>query len=317
MSDKTTIEWTATITSDGSVTPGATWNPIRARRKDNGKVGWHCERVSQGCEHCYAAALNRRNLNVGTGLDYVRSSRDQVDIIIDEKTLLAPLKWKRPRKVFVCSMTDLFAEFVPFEFVDRVFAVMALCPQHTFQCLTKRPERMAEYFDDRGYGSGYVMDAAIHIAGAGAENSVPDNWHDEPLPNVWLGCTVENQAWVDKRIPHLLKCPASVRFLSCEPLLGPIDLSAYMGGEYVGLPGDVVHPNYNFGIDWVIAGCESGPKRRETKMEWVELLRDQCESTGVAFFNKQMSINGKVTGDFELFPESLRIREFPQPVAAE
>ena len=131
MADRSKIEWT-----------DSTWNPIRARRRDNGHVGFHCEHVSEACRNCYAEGMNKR---LFTGLDYKPGNRDQVEIFLDEKTLLQPLRGKRPRKIFVCSMTDLFADFVADEMIDRIFAVMALCPQHTFQILTKRPERMRKY----------------------------------------------------------------------------------------------------------------------------------------------------------------------------
>jgi protein gp37 len=128
MSENSKIEWT-----------DASWTPVRARRKDNGKVGVACVKVSPACKNCYAERFNMRNLPVhGTGLPYTVEALDQVEIFLDEEMLLVPLKWKKPRKIFVCSQTDLFGEFVPDEMIDRVFAVMALCPQHTFQVLTKR-----------------------------------------------------------------------------------------------------------------------------------------------------------------------------------
>lgn len=287
MSDRTAIEWTATVNADGSVTPGATWNPIKARRKDTGKVGWHCERVSPACAHCYAAAMNRRNLKVGTGLDYTRTSRDLVDIFIDEKALLAPLKWKRGRKVFVCSMTDLFAEFVPFELVDRVFAVMALASRHAFQVLTKRPDRMAEYMNESKIGrAGFVEGRAKAIARDVCKimDGVYLKW---PLENVWLGCTCESQEWADKRIPHLLKCPAAVRFLSVEPMLGPVLVGEYLGSVLEDSAGIDNRGWPLDGIDWVIAGGESGRNARPMHPDWARSLRDQCERAGVPFFFKQ------------------------------
>lgn len=149
MGQATAIEWTATVNADGSSTQGASWNPIRARRKDTGKQGWACVKVSPGCANCYAKTLNGRNLpECGTGLDYTVPALSLVDFFIDEKTLEQPLRWKRPRKIFVGSMTDLFGEFVPDAFIDRIFAVMALCPQHTFICLSKRSKRMKEYLND-------------------------------------------------------------------------------------------------------------------------------------------------------------------------
>lgn len=137
MADRSKIEWT-----------DASWTPIRARNVDTGKVGWHCEHVSEGCRHCYAEGINKR---LGTGLSYKPGlvGPGGAEIFRDEKMLLAPVRWKRPRMIFVCSMTDLFAEFVSDEMIDRVFAVMALCPQHTFQVLTKRPKRMREWTNNR------------------------------------------------------------------------------------------------------------------------------------------------------------------------
>ena len=162
-----------------------------------------------------------------------------------EDTLLEPLRWKKPRMVFVNSMCDLFHESVPFEFIDRVFAVMALSPLHTFQVLTKRPERMAEYFVTPGPITG--VRAGGHT-GFDCEENMPETFNKFwewftvnnlrrigtptfPLPNVWLGTSCENQATADERIPHLLKCPAAVRFLSCEPLLGPIDLDDWITAD--------------------------------------------------------------------------------------
>lgn len=317
MSDGSKIEWT-----------DATWNPIRARRKDTGKVGWHCERVSPACAHCYAAAHNGRMLpGCGTGLDYTRYHRDQVDIFIDEPTLMQPLKWRKPRKVFVCSMTDLFGEFVPFELVDRVFSIMALASQHTFQVLTKRPERMAEYMariikdDDDHDGELLWKELDNH------EKLWPD-WSvwtvrrgrgglpfDLPLDNVWLGTTVENQEWADKRIPQLLKCDAAVRYLSCEPMLGQVDLTrvTFPHGHTanaldcrvseIAKRAGIERLN---GIDWVIAGGESGRGRRRMNLDWPRSLRDQCAAAGVPFFMKQID---KV----QSIPDDLMVREFPQP----
>src|ERR1700749_4070382 len=131
MGDKTKIEWT-----------DATWNPIRARNKSNGKMGWFCIHKSAGCAGCYAESMNTR---LGTGIDFKPGHLKDVEIFVDEKMLTMPLRWKRPRMIFVCSMTDLFADFVPDEFVDQMFAVMALAPQHTFQVLTKRARRQRDY----------------------------------------------------------------------------------------------------------------------------------------------------------------------------
>lgn len=131
MADNSAIEWT-----------DATWNPVRARNLETGKVGWHCEHATTGCEFCYAEGFNKR---LGTGLAFKPGHRADIEIFLDEAMLTQPLRWKKPRRIFVGSMTDLFADFVPDEFIDRMFAVMALAPQHTFQLLTKRAARMREY----------------------------------------------------------------------------------------------------------------------------------------------------------------------------
>jgi len=254
MSDKSKIEWT-----------DASWNPIKARwfapTNDGGgkeRIGWHCEKISSACAHCYAEEFNQR---LGTQLPYVKEScrrtviiggpnagqdwkgehtdyreeRGDAEVFLDEKTLLQPLKWKRPRKIFVCSMTDLFGEWVTDEMLDRIFAVMALCPQHTFQVLTKRPERMNSYLSAaRAHPVGLAaLGVALEAAAQNPKSNVGEGimlqgniahlqiW---PLPNVWLGVTAENQEMADKRIPLLLATPAALRFVSIEPMLEHVDL---------------------------------------------------------------------------------------------
>jgi protein gp37 len=182
MAEKTKIQWTE-----------STWNPIRARNQASGKIGWHCEHVTAGCEGCYSEAMN---LWVGTGLPFKPGHRKDIELFLDEAMLAQPLRWKRPRMIFVCSMTDLFAEFVSDPWIDRMFAVMEACRRHTFQCLTKRPERMSAYCRDR---------------------------QPEPPPNVWLGISAEDQPCFDQRWPLLRETPA-LRFISYEPALGPVRL---------------------------------------------------------------------------------------------
>lgn len=254
----TRIEWT-----------DATWNPV---------VG--CTPVSSGCANCYAANFASRFGAVWPGV--AAHGKWTGKVLLRPEVLDVPLRWRKPRRVFVCSMSDLFHERVPFEFIDRVFAVMALCPQHTFQVLTKRPERAAEYLARGGDG---IWSAACDIDLDKVRPETDPGW---PLRNVWLGTSCENQATADERIPHLLRCPAAVRFISCEPLLSEIDLSGYMSGPYVGLPGDVVYPNWNAGIDWVIVGGESGPKARPCYDDWIMSIRDQCRAAGVPVFIKQL-----------------------------
>lgn len=289
MGDNSRIEWT-----------GATWNPIRARRLDTGKTGWHCEHVSEACRNCYAETFNRRNLpNGGTGLKYERRSRDQVEIFLDDKTLTAPLRWTKPRKIFVCSMTDLFGEFVSWQMIYAIWRVMRSTPQHTYQILTKRPQRMYELMKS--------TPGQVGLAGLPA------------LPNVWLGVTAENQATADARIPHLLETPAAVRFVSIEPMLGPVDLRHIQTDmvEIDALTGDhgVIRPHRGrseLKLHWVIAGGESGSQARPSDLTWFRSLRDQCRSARIPFFMKQITGRGRKL-PFESWPEDLRVREFPAP----
>jgi protein gp37 len=285
----TKIEWT-----------DFSWNPIRAahagQRTDpnHGKLGWFCVHVSPGCVNCYSETMNRR---IGTGIDYKAQNAKQVKVFLDDKMLLAPLKWKKPRKVFVCSMTDLFADFVTDEMIDRMFAVMALCPQHTFQVLTKRPERMRAYITQ--LHDEPPRDTAKRFAAVWpAKIPVPVDGITIPLPNVWLGTSCEDQATADERIPHLLATPAAIRFLSCEPLLGEIDLaSPYTHELFQALFKEDVERGIAsrasdiestlFGLHWVICGGESGPNARPMHPDWARSLRDQCAEAGVAFHFKQ------------------------------
>ena len=301
----TGIEWT-----------DETWNPLRARLlAEPSRIGWHCEHASPGCVNCYAETLNRagRSAFTGTRLPYKPGHRKDVAIFLDEKKLLEPLRWRRPRKVFVCSMTDLFADFHSDAIIDRVFAVMALCPQHQFQVLTKRSDRMRAYFADPMTETRVRLrrDLARQSGGQIAELLQPLL----PLPNVWLGVSVEDQQRADERIPDLLATPAAVRFLSCEPLLGPLNVSKIevphhclpatatrddawaveplagrlapiirLGPEEWELDGG----GQRFGkIDWIICGGESGPGARPMHPDWARSLRDQCAAARVPFFFKQ------------------------------
>jgi len=264
--------------------------------------------VSAGCKHCYAKTVHDKRHKAylaGKLQNIPQYAKPFEQVQLMHERLMLPLKWKQPRTVFVNSVSDLFHEDVPFEFIDQVFAMMALTPQHTYQILTKRPERMAEYFSTRDR---FVAMRPKRIR-AFPEQAEPftvehPSRHQHPLPNVWLGTSVENQATADERIPHLLKCPAAVRFLSCEPLLGPVDLKGivYHGGglstrwNYLtGYEGDWNSngPQYDLGheigprIDWVITGGESGPGARPMHPEWARGLRDQCKAAGVSYFFKQ------------------------------
>lgn len=290
MGDKSKIEWTE-----------ASWTPIRARNKVTGKIGWHCEHATPGCEFCYAESMNKR---LGTGLPFKPGHRKDIEIFLDEKMLTQPLRWSRGRVIFVCSMTDLFADFVPDEWIDRVFAVMALAPQHTFQVLTKRAERMHRHLrNEYGALEGRIFPhwQRLGLDRFGHAFKEPQRLQ-LPLPNVWLGVSAEDQKRADERIPHLLQTPAAVRFISAEPLLGEINLQKIaLGTSDATFYGhlEIKHAAFfmdalrgvNKGaipaLDWIIVGGESGPNARPMHPDWARSIRDQCQAAGVRFFFKQ------------------------------
>jgi protein gp37 len=273
----TGIEWT-----------NETWNPVTG-----------CSKVSPGCAHCYAEGVAARfwptqyppveydsySVDACCPITEMRP-REFTDVQCHEDRLGQPLRWRKPRKVFVNSMSDLFHENVPDAFIDEVFAVMALAPQHTFQVLTKRAERMRDYMttlSKRSTGSEIEgMIPRLEMAAMPAVLGVPGIYSLPPWPlrNAWLGVSVENQHFADERIPLLLETPAAVRFLSCEPLLSRLDLSAHLGSA-------PHHDDLRGLLNWVIVGGESGPSVRPTKPEWVQSVRDQCVEAGVPFFFKQ------------------------------
>jgi protein gp37 len=284
----------------------ATWNPIRG-----------CSRVSEGCRHCYAESVAYRFS--GPGLPYeglvqldmhksgmiVRVPKWNGKIKFVEGHLLDPLRWKKPRRIFVNSMSDLFHENVTDEMRDKIFAVMALCPQHTFQVLTKRPERQKEYLSKEDTAC-RVYEAMSKLYSKAKkpkfETPFPIESGRYMLPNVHLGVSVENQKAADERIPLLLQTPAAVRFISAEPLLGPVNLmnlplgdTSPMGFQFVdavrGWRSDRANKcgagQQGSKIDWVIVGGESGPGARPMHPDWARSLRDQCKAAGVPFFFKQ------------------------------
>lgn len=261
MADNTKIEWT-----------DATWNPITG-----------CAVVSPGCTNCYAMKL------AGTRLQHHPSRAGLTktskagpvwtgEVRFNKEWLHQPLQWKRPRMIFVCAHGDLFAEGVTDEWLDQIFAVMSSAPQHTFQILTKRPERMREYLTTK------MRQFKISTAQVALEYPIPSPgiFPILPLPNVWLGVSVEDQQRADERIPILLATPAAVRWLSAEPLIGAINIVDAMWA------GDADPLEYlSSSIDWVVAGGESGPGARPMHPDWARTLRDQCADAGVPFLFKQ------------------------------
>ena len=289
MSDKTRIEWA-----------DATVNAV------NG-----CSVFSPGCTNCYAMKQAhrfpaRQGLTVKTKGGMVWTG----EVRLNEKQLLLPLGWKRPRRIFWNAHGDLFHESVPDEWIDRVFAVCALTPQHQHLILTKRSERMREYCTFLPDVVEDIQEAARKAGGTLlASRQAREAVEAGPLPNVWLGVSVEDQTRADQRIPDLLATPAAVRFISAEPLLGPVDLSDLMfaeeecpNWEMDGLPPPMcsetgaqeccTHCDYTGFVsvpklDWVIVGGESGPNARPMHPDWTRSLRDQCAAASVPFFYKQ------------------------------
>lgn len=238
--NKTTIEWT-----------DFTWNPVTG-----------CDKISQGCKYCYASVMAKR----------FWGDRKFTDVQTHKDRLKEPLRFRTKwagKRVFVCSMSDLFHEDVPFEFIYSVFTRMAMCRETTFQIPTKRIARAVEFYN--------CLEQRIMDLGYNAELLFSD-W---PIPNVWIGTSCEDQATADARIPLLLQIPAAVRFLSCEPLIGPLDLIQPLGYP---IPGT---KDYAPPIQWVICGGESGHGARPMHPDWVRLLRDQCHRAEVPFFFKQ------------------------------
>jgi protein gp37 len=256
MSDRSSIQWTQ-----------ATWNPVTG-----------CVQVSPGCDHCYAKTFAERFRGV-KGHPYEQG----FDLKLWPERLEIPKRWRAPRLVFVNSMSDLFQDGVPIDFVRRVWETMAATPRHTYQVLTKRPGVMASML----------------------RRVAPD-----PLPNVWLGTSVEDQKRADLRIRKLLETPAAIRFLSCEPLLGPIDVARAIPVAPL-TPEDALH--------WVIVGGESGPGARPMELEWARSLVNQCKAADIACFVKQLgspwahahrSADSK-GGEISEWPRALRVRQMP------
>ena len=345
------IEWT-----------NATWNPL---------VG--CTPVSPGCLNCYAATMAPRLAAMGqqqyVGLTVKKVTQAGPKKLATRQVfngtvrtlperLTEPLHWRAPRMVFVNSMSDLFHESVPFEFVDKVFAVMALCPQHTFQVLTKRPERMAKYLARPLHPTmgcairEIVGTTALSVWAMGRTEEAVSRFDElgGALSNVWLGTSVEDQPRFDERVKHLKDCVAAVRFLSVEPMLGPIDMHDAFYRARLG-PEDPYKRRNSLENWWIIVGGESGNNARPCNVGWVRSIVQQCKAADVPVFVKQLGsmvhcrndhvsawldevgmgldymdtsetrmqgdpvrvmLNSRKGGDPSEWPEDLRVREFPR-----
>jgi protein gp37 len=243
-----------------------------------------CDKVSQGCKNCYAETVAKR----------FWVERKFTDVQMHEERLTIPMKWKQPKMIFVDSMSDLFHEAISFEFINHVFTVMSDVDQHIYQVLTKRPKRMLEFFEWK---------SKLH------------NFKWQPSNNVWLGVSCENQETADERIPLLLQVPAAVRFLSCEPLLGKIDLQQvkvkFLNAEFIidVLEGTTFSKGDTQEIHWVIAGGESGHGARPMHPDWVRSLRDQCQAADVPFFFKQCGEWMHLDPFYQLFPDYIMPRQ--------
>lgn len=302
MGDRTGISWT-----------DSTWNPVRG-----------CSRVSAGCEHCYAEGVAGRFSGPGLPYEGLVRITPKGAKVWNGKTKMVPhmldqpLRWKKPRRIFVNSMSDLFHESISNEDITSVFGVMSAAPRHTFQVLTKRAARMLEWFSwmrrdpiaklaEAAHGLEWERDAVY--------NRKPDgNVPVWPLPNVWLGVSAENEEALEARVPELLDTPAAVRFVSYEPALGPIDFGQWLDSGSPAMPW----------LDWIIVGGESGAGARPFRQEWALSTVQQCAAAGVSVFVKQMGARcldedgGRIRfrdgagADPNEWPEELRVQQFPE-----
>ena len=343
-----------------------TWNPIRG-----------CSKVSPGCDNCYALAMASRFSGPGKpfeGLVMPFGTSEWTGAVrFIPEHLSDPLHWRTPRRVFVNSMSDLFSPGITNELRAAIYGVMAACPQHTFQVLTKRPEEAVKWHEwvksEAVDADGRSMIPEAWVCAESAERHLKRGGLDDrsiwPPPNIVLVTSCESQPYADLRIPLLLKCPAAVRGISAEPLLGPLDVSEYLratrtlhvrmdiagairnrafdcftddngdavpvreaeaglkarlaaGEKYFPMcdcpdfdPQTGCNPKLNPRLDWLIVGPETGPHRRECKLEWIESIIDQGRDAGVPVFVKAIPLGGKISKNPEEWPERLRIRMMP------
>lgn len=325
MGGKTGISWT-----------DSTWNPLRG-----------CTRVSDGCVNCYAEVVAHRfsgPLQPYEGLTDPKGRWNGTIKLVPE-ALSQPIRWKRDRLIFVNSMSDLFHVNVPFEYIATVFGVMASAPKHIFQVLTKRPERMLEFFD---WVEDQNVDCSEYAKARGIPGVLPVTvW---PLPNVWVGISAEDQETAESRIPLLIRTPAAVRWVSAEPLLGPLDVSKWLlhkwecpdcGDTHLSKDSSLIGPKIRYcgncagdsgkdieikrlgpALDWVVLGGESGSKARPFQLDWIDPLIKQCKEADVPLYIKQLGerpyasgfrviLGDKKGGNPEEWLPNWRVREWP------
>jgi len=313
-------------------------NPFRARLAGStltkggyaSGVGHYCEKISAGCKNCYSSSMQPR-----FGLpEFHEQRRGGVEWFLDASKLAAALRHRKPAKIFWCDMTDMFGEWVPNEWIAACFGVMAATPQHTHQVLTKRARRMREWFE-------WVADDArrrCDLAAKTVTDKLPLGYANDPwpLPNVWIGVSCENQRAADERIPELLACPSAVRWVSAEPLLGPIDFRRWLEIDREAGNPRWIRSGFAPELDWIIVGGESGHRARPFDLDWGRSIVAQCKAAGTPVFVKQLGSRprwdpdgekwwkGPHTnadgsprfadshgGDMAEWPDDLRIREFP------
>lgn len=320
-------------------------NPIHILREDGSNGGHFCNKVSPGCLNCYSETQNQSNyFNFASKLKY--SGKAPNNLIFDDAVMRKLIGSRSSKKIFLCSMTDLFADWVSDDWLDKAFIYMAIAKQHTFQILTKRPERIRSYLQQgakqrirRG-----AVDLGRELKLAPKRYEAYETCEfDWPLPNIWLGTSVENQQVATIRIPLLLEAPAAIRFLSCEPLLEELNLVSHKhegrsynyllntwepcrSGAGGAVAGGRISPYSNDGIDWVICGGESGSNARPCHIDWIRSLVQQCEQTNTAVFVKQLGQNSlacvagssnkiklkdRKGGDMAEWPDDIRVRQFP------
>lgn len=326
----TSIEWSQN--PDG--TAGETWNPIKSRNLETGKIGWHCERISPGCQRCYSETQNAAAFRGGTGLLYVLPNRSKVEIFLDQKMLEKPLRWEKPRGIFVCSMSDWCADFVPDDWRDRMMAVVYLAQQHHYMFLTKRADALRSYLRNPGdlrtrialaiTGPRLIPQHKVHLglpSPTGIAEGIMKGWRSLTMPGIRLGVSVETQEWADKRLPILCELGESGwnTMVSVEPMLGPVVLPE----RFLALGKRT----------WAIIGGESGKNARPFDVGWARGIIQQCQAAKVPVFCKQLgsrpiigerpfmemtigqrsiTLKDRKGGDPSEWESDLRVREMPE-----